>query len=200
MNRTHSEHPLNVLLIEHDQAKASAVMQALGTQDYHITHVSSGGLALLKVVDENQPDLIIMDVESPDRDMVESLNQMSQINPKPIVMFSEQGDTETIHSLVKSGVSAYIVGDVDAARVKSIVDIAMVRFTEYQELKNELLETKKKLTSQKTIEQAKIWLMETKQLTEKEAYHRMRKMAMDNGQTIDEVAKNLLSVAAMLDL
>lgn len=194
-----TDHIIKVLLIENDDAKAQAVMVALGKQKYDITHVSDGGLALLKVVDMNQPDLIIMDVESPDRDIVESLNQMSLINPKPVVMFSEQGDAAMIQSLVKSGVSAYIVGDVDPARVKSIVDIAIARFTEYQQLKNELLEAKKQLSSQKTIEQAKIWLMETKRLSEKNAYHRMRKLAMDNGQTIEHVAKNMLSVAAMLN-
>jgi len=190
---------VKVLLIESDNAKAEAVINALGEQKYDITHVADGGLALLKVVDMNQPDLIIMDVESPDRDIVESLNQMSLINPKPVVMFSEQGDTEMIQSLVKSGVSAYIVGDVNPARVKSIVDIAIARFTEYQQLKNQLREAKQQLSSQKTIEQAKIWLMETKHLSEKDAYHRMRKLAMDNGQTIEEVAKNMLSIAAMLD-
>lgn len=194
-----TDHIIKVLLIENDDAKAQAVMVALGKQKYDITHVSDGGLALLKVVDMNQPDLIIMDVESPDRDIVESLDQMSLINPKPVVMFSEQGDAAMIQSLVKSGVSAYIVGDVDPARVKSIVDIAIARFTEYQQLKNELLEAKKQLSSQKTIEQAKIWLMETKRLSEKNAYHRMRKLAMDNGQTIEDVAKNMLSVAAMLN-
>lgn len=194
-----TDHIIKVLLIENDNAKAQAVMVALGKQKYDITHVSDGGLALLKVVDMNQPDLIIMDVESPDRDIVESLNQMSLINPKPVVMFSEQGDAAMIQSLVKSGVSAYIVGDVDPARVKSIVDIAIARFTEYQQLKNELLEAKKQLSSQKTIEQAKIWLMETKHLSEKNAYHRMRKLAMDNGQTIEDVAKSMLSVAAMLN-
>lgn len=194
-----TEQILNVLLIEKDNHKAKAVTDALGGQKYHVTHVADGGLALLKVVDLTQPDLIIMDVESPDRDIVESLNQMSLINPKPVVMFSEYGDTETIHSLVKSGVSAYIVGDVDAARVKSIVEIAMARFSEYQLLKQELQQAKKQLSSQKTIDQAKIWLMETKGLSEKEAYHRMRKLAMDNGQTIEDIAKSMLSVAAMLN-
>ena len=102
--------------------------------------------------------------------------------------------------MVKSGVSAYIVGGVDPYRVKSIIDVALARFKEHQQLKNELVETRQKLSSQKVIEQAKIWLMENKNLSEKDAYHRMRKMAMDSGQKMELVAKSILSLVSMLEI
>ncbi|WP_100656900.1 ANTAR domain-containing response regulator [Alteromonas flava] len=190
---------IKVLLVESNLAKAELVSSMLNKSAYQITHVTSRGLSLLREVEINQPDLIIMDVESPDRDIIESLNQISQLNPKPVVMFSDDEDTATINSMMRSGVSAYVVGNVDPTKVKSIIDIAIARFSEYQRLRKELVATKKKLTSQKSIEQAKIWLMETKGLTEKEAYHRIRKMAMDNSQKIEDVANNILSLASMLD-
>lgn len=191
---------LHVLLIDSDKAKAEAMIDALDPAHYRVTHLISGSARFLRLIETHQPDIILIDVESPDRDIVESLSVMSASNPKPVVMFSQQDDKDTISSVVKSGVSAYIVGDVEASRVRSIINIALARFDDQQHLKKELAATQQQLSKQKTVEQAKIWLMETKGLSEKAAYGLLRKNAMDTGQTIETVAKNMLSLAAMLDM
>ncbi len=189
---------LNVLLIEDIQEKANALINALDTSIYCIKHVSNSGVSLLHQVEKLKPDLIIIDIESPNRDILDSLHLLSSSNPKPIVMFSPEKDTATINQLVKSGVSAYVAGGVDPQRVKSIIDTALARFQEYQSLKNELAMTKEKLSGQKTVEQAKLWLMEAKKLSEQEAYQCIRKTAMDNSQKMEDVAKNILSLAKMI--
>jgi len=130
--------------------------------------------------------------------MLDSLNVLNTAAPKPVVMFSEDQDSEIIQELVKAGVSAYITGDVATSRVRSIIEVALARFQEHQNLKRELADTKQKLSSQKVIEQAKIWLMENKHCSEKQAYHHIRKIAMDNSQKMEDVAKNILSLATML--
>lgn len=188
-----------VLLIERDQAKAKVVLEALDCSSYDVKHLSCIGISLLKEIDHAEPDLILMDVESPSRDVIENLNYISQLNPKPVVMFSEDEDQSTISELVKSGVSAYVIGDVNAERVRSVINVAIARFQEFQQLKNELKQTKNLLNGQKIINKAKTWLMAKKQLSEEQAYHRMRKMAMDNGQKMEEVAKNILSIASVLE-
>jgi len=189
---------LKVLLAENNHVKAKALIGILTNTDYDIYHIARSGVPLLKEVEQLNPDVIIIDIESPDRDMLENLNQISQFSPKPIVVFSEQQNTNTtINQMVKSGVSAYVVGEVNQERVKSIVDVAIARFRLFQGLKQELAETKQKLSSQKNIEQAKRWLMDTKQLSETDAYHFIRKIAMDNSQKMDDVAKNILSVASI---
>jgi response regulator NasT len=189
---------LKVLLAENNHVKAKALMGILTNTDYDIYHIARSGVPLLKEVEQLNPDVIIIDIESPDRDMLENLNQISQFAPKPIVVFSEQQNTNaTINQMVKSGVSAYVVGEVNQERVKSIVDVAIARFGLFQGLKQELAETKQKLSSQKNIEKAKRWLMDTKQLSETDAYHFIRKIAMDNSQKMDDVAKNILSVASI---
>jgi response regulator NasT len=201
-NNNHShEHPakLKVLLAENSHEKANALMNILENTDYDIYHIAHSGVPLLKDVEQLNPDVIIIDIESPDRDMLENLNQIYQLSPKPIVVFSEQEDTNTTaNQMVKSGVSAYVVGEVNQERVKSIVDIAIARFGLFQGLKQELADTKQKLSSQKNIEKAKRWLMDTRQLSETDAYHFIRKIAMDNSQKMDDVAKNILSVASIL--
>ncbi|KXI30683.1 ANTAR domain-containing response regulator [Paraglaciecola hydrolytica] len=192
INRVSDE--LRILLIDENVQRAESLSSALNNSRYRISHLASPGVSLLRQVDEIQPDIIVMDIESPSRDILESLQAISHFNPKPVVMFSAQQDTNTINQSIESGVSAYVVGDIDPLRVKPILDAAVARFREFQKLKNELSDTKQQLAARKTIDQAKRLLMKKKNITEDQAFQAMRKTAMDTGQKLDDVAKTLISL------
>lgn len=191
---TNNQQTLSILLIDEDVERASAITSALEKSRYRIRHLASPTTALLKEVDEWQPDIIVIDIESPNRDMLESLTMISNYSPKPVVMFSSEEDEEMINLSVKSGVSAYVVGDTDPNRVKPILDAAVARFNEYQKLRDELEETKHALEARKVIDQAKRLLMENKGMSENDAFHSMRKTAMDSGQKMEDVAKTIISI------
>jgi response regulator NasT len=194
-----TEQELRILLIDEDIERAAAITSALDKSRYKICHIVSPSNSLLKEVDDIKPDIVVIDIESPNRDILESLDTISHYNPKPIVMFSAQEDTEMINLSVKAGVSAYVVGDADPSRVKPILDAAVARFLAYQQLKNELNDTKSQLESRKVVDQAKRLLMKNKNLTEDQAFHTMRKTAMDAGQKLEEVAKTIISILTTLD-
>ena len=185
---------LRILLIDENHLRAEFLASALNNSRYKITHVSSPDKSLLKQVDEIQPDIIVIDIESPSRDILESLSTISHFNPKPVVMFSAEQDTNTINQSILSGVSAYFVGDLQTERVKPILDAAVARFCEFQKLKEELNDTKQQLASRNLIDQAKRLLMKKKNLSEDVAFKAMRKTAMDTGQKLDDVAKTLISL------
>jgi two-component system, response regulator / RNA-binding antiterminator len=190
--------PLKVLLIENNPEKAKALGAALEHSHYRIVRNANTSMPILKQIQRDKPDIIIIDIESPDRSIFESLNKISNATPMPIVMFTEQEDSSTISELIKLGISAYVVGEVSRRRVKTIIDIAIARFSEHQRLKDELKITQKKLSSQKIIGEAKRWLMQVKGYSETQAYDCIRKMAMDNSQKMEDVARNMLSVASMM--
>lgn len=185
---------MNILLIDDNQERAHAISHALEGSEYQVTHSESSGSSLLKLVEMSQPDMIVIDIESPDRDILESLHTLNQINPKPIVMFTEDDDSKVMKRSIKSGVSAYVTGNADLTRVRSILDAASARFEEFQELRQALRSTQDELNAHKTIDQAKRLLMKKQNLDESSAYRAMRKMAMDSGQRLDQVATNLLTV------
>lgn len=184
---------LRILLIDENRQRAEFLTLALNNSRYKISHLANPALSLLKQVDEIQPDIIVIDIESPNRDILESLSTISHFNPKPVVMFSDEKDTDTINQYIESGVSAYVVGDLQAERVKPILDAAVARFREFQKLKVELSDTKQQLASRNLIDQAKRLLMKKKNLSEDDAFKAMRKTAMDTGQKLDDVAKTLIS-------
>jgi response regulator NasT len=184
---------LCILLIDENHQRAESLTSALNNSRYKISHLASSGLSILKQVDEIQPDIIVIDIESPNRDILDSLSTIYHYNPKPVVMFSGEKDTDIINQYIESGVSAYVVGDLQADRVKPILDAAVARFREFQKLKVELSDTKQQLASRNLIDQAKRLLMKKKHLSEDDAFKAMRKTAMDTGQKLDDVAKTLIS-------
>lgn len=123
---------------------------------------------------------------------------LNQHNPRPVIMFSDEDDTATIEKAMRAGVSAYVVDGLNPSRLKSIMDVAVARFREYQALRQELEKTRNQLADRKTIDEAKSLLIKHKQLSEEEAYHAIRKMAMDKGQRMVDVARNIISVMKLL--
>jgi response regulator NasT len=185
---------LRILLIDENRQRAESLTSALNNSRYKISHLASPDMSLLKQVDEIKPDIIVIDIESPSRDILESLSTISHYSPKPVVMFSDEKDTDTINQCIESGVRAYVVGDLQTERVKPILDAALARFREFQKLKEELSDTKHQLASRNLIDQAKRLLMNKKNLSEDDAFKAMRKTAMDTGQKLEDVAKTLISL------
>ena len=145
-----------------------------------------------------QPDVIIIDTDSPSRDTLEHIALLSETEPRPIVMFATDRESDTIREAVQVGVSAYIVDGLAAERIKPIVEVAMARFDSFQAVKSELALVKSKLIDRKTVERAKGVLMKARSIEEDEAYAALRKMAMERSLTIGEVSRQFLAVSDLL--
>jgi response regulator NasT len=189
---------LRVLIVDSSAERAALLEQALSDAGHAVVGRFTSSAGLPARVIELQPDVIIIDIESPDRDTLENMRHVTRDNPKPIVMFAEQGDTEMIQSAIRAGVSAYVVDGLSKSRIKPVVDVAIARFREFHALQNELIEVKSKLADRKYIDKAKGMLIEKYKMTEEEAYGALRKMAMNRNQRIAEVARNMIAMLDML--
>lgn len=187
------------MLVDDQPARAALLEQALTDHNFTVIARLSSAAGLAEQVAALQPDVIVIDLDSPDRDTLEHMALVHRNNPRPVVMFTDEGDTDTIERAVRAGVSAYVVDGLNPARVKPIVDVAIARFREYHALRRELEETRTQLADRKTIERAKGFLMKHRGMSEPEAYAAMRKMAMDRGQRLPEVAANIIAVFELLD-
>jgi len=189
--------PLIVLLIDSDAERARIV--EAGLRGAAITKLASSDSGnILSSISKLQPDVIIMDCDSPDRDTIENLRIVARENPKPIVMFVEDGDGSLAKEAVRAGVSAYIVDGLTSSRVQSVIEVAIERFKMFDGLQRELEKSKEDLEARKTIERAKGILMDKRGISESEAFASMRKLAMQESITIKQVADKILSVASLL--
>ena len=189
---------LRVMLVDQNRGRAAILEQALMDHGHEVVARVSTEEDLIGKVNEVKPDIIIIDMDSPDRDTLESMRTITRDQPKPIVMFSDKSDSLAINDAVRAGVSAYVVDGLSPNRLKPIMDVAIARFREFQALRNELEETKSKLVDRKDVEKAKGILMKQRGMSEDEAYKALRKLAMDRNIKIGDAARNLIAAAELL--
>lgn len=144
------------------------------------------------------PDVIIVDTDSPSRDTLENLCMITESCPRPIIMFAQDAARESIREAVRAGVSAYVVDGLSPERITPIVETAVARFEAFQTVKNELNETRTKLSERKLIERAKGILMKEKQLPEEDAYRLLRKLAMDKNLSLAALAEQVITITKLL--
>lgn len=189
---------LKVLLVDEEPGRAAILERALLDAGYVLVSRLSSADRLAEHVAVSQPDIVIVDIDSPDRDCLENMAVLSRSNPKPVIMFSDEDNEETIASAIKAGVSAYVADGMNPDRVRPIVQVAVARFREFQALKNELQKTRDQLADRKLIDKAKGLLMKHRNFNEDEAYHAMRKLAMERNQRLVDTARNVIEVFEML--
>lgn len=190
--------PLIVLLIDSDPTRAAVVQAGLHDRAVVRRAEDLNSIGLLEKINELQPDVIIIDCESPDRDTIENLRTVARENPKPIVMFVENGDGTLAKEAVRAGVSAYIVDGLSQSRVLPVIEIAIERFRMVDGLWKELQKSKDDLETRKLVERAKGILMEKRHMTEKAAYDAMRESSMSAGKPLKQVAREIISIADLL--
>jgi two-component system, response regulator / RNA-binding antiterminator len=143
------------------------------------------------------PDVILIDLENPSRDVLEQMFQVSRAVKRPVAMFVDQSDRASIEAAVDAGVSAYIVGGLRKERVQNILDLCISRFNAFSRLEGELERTRSALEERKVIDRAKGILMKAKNLSEEAAYGLMRKTAMNENKKIVEIAQSVVTAAEL---
>lgn len=185
------------MLVDDDLERRALVAAALDGAGLAVVAQLGTADGLLRAVVACTPDVVIIDLESPDRDILENMRCLSRDNPHPVVMFATSSDSDAIREAIEAGVSAYVVDGLSPGRVRSVVEVAVARFRQYASLQRELAEARTSLAHRKLIDRAKGILMERGRRTESEAYHALRKLAMDQNKTIADIAQGVIDTAEL---
>lgn len=173
--------------------------QSLRQAGYDVATLNLKALNLTDVIKNLRPDVVVLNLYSPGDAILKMILEINQDYSIPVVMFAEDQQTRTINNVIKAGVSAYIVNGLEPKRIKSIIEVAIARFRENQALKDELKKTKTQLEDRKLIDRAKALLIKSKGYSEDEAYHILRKLAMDRKVPIGEMARNVIALSELLN-
>jgi response regulator NasT len=189
---------LKIVIVDENPIRAAILQDGLKEAGHiNVTRIedTTGLLARIYAID---PDVILIDLENPSRDVLEQMFQVSRAVKRPVAMFVDQSDTASIQASVDAGVSAYIVDGLKKERIKSIIDLCISRFYAFSKLQDELEKTKSALEERKVIDRAKGILMRMKNLNEEEAYVLMRSTAMREKKKIFEIAQSIITASDML--
>ena len=189
---------LRVLLVNDTPKQVGRLRTALVLAGCEVVEEVTSALMIPRRVADLKADVVIIDTESPSRDVLEQICVVTQDEPRPIVMVSEDKQPAAIKAAIKAGVSAYVVEDIDQHRLGAVLEVAQARFEQDQALLSQIREAEMKLSERETVERAKGILMQLREMNESEAYHAMRKMAMDRNIRIIDVAQKLLAMNELL--
>lgn len=188
-----AESDLKILVVDETAARMQLLRDALCECGFTKVVCVSGCDDLLDAVYSSNPDLILIDVESPRRDTLEQLSLIQQWRPKPVVLFTQDQQLQTIEAAIRSGVTAYVTSGISVSDVRPALDVAMATFRNFQRLREELLSVRADLSDTRLVQRAKVLLMEQQKLTEDQAYHLIRRVAMNRKNKLADVAREILS-------
>ena len=188
---------IEVLLVDVGSSRAATLRAARVEAGVRVVGVGADGEGLYEAGERLAPDAVLVDADSPSRDTLEHLAVLGERYPRPLLMLSPRDDRRMLAGAAEAGVSAYVLEGVSPPLVRSLVEVAVRQFEDVQTLRRELDEARETLASRKVIDRAKTLLMERHGLSERDAYGRLRKAAMDRGQPLVEMARVVLERGAL---
>jgi len=189
---------LRIVIIDDSGLRATVLEEGLREAGYEDIHLVPPHGAFVAKLERIAPDVVLMDLGSPSRDTLEEMLVVSRALAKPIAMFVDQSDEDMIGAAIDAGVSAYVVDGLRKDRVKPILDLTIRRFNAFSRMQSELEEAKTALAERRTIDRAKTILMESRSMSEADAYALLRTTAMNQGRRIAEVAEALITASSLL--
>jgi len=184
--------PMRILLVDEQPSRAALMSEGLSNAGYAVIATLSSPFDLPDAIRALKPDVIIVDIDSPTRDTLEHVVISTRDDPRPIIMFANEGGRDQIREAMRAGVAAYVVDGANPQRVGSIIEIAVARFEEFQVLREELATANRALHERKLIERAKGLLMRARGLTEDDAFAFLRTIAMNRQSRLAEVAQMVI--------
>ncbi len=192
------QNTLSIVIVEKDRDRALLIIDSLRASGPHDINVIAEETGRARKIKERNPGIVLVDMASPSRDMLEELTVASDPMERPVAMFVDQSDDGMTKAAIEAGVSAYVVDGLRPDRIKPIIDAAITRFHMFQQMRAELEATKRALEERKVIDRAKGILMKAKGIDEAAAYDLLRKAAMGQGRKVAEVAEAIVTTAGLL--
>ncbi|MCF4165220.1 ANTAR domain-containing protein [Zavarzinia compransoris] len=189
---------IRILVIDDNRIRASIIEEGLREAGYSRVSVIAEPRPMVRDIVEADPDVVFIDLENPNRDVLEHMFNVSRAISRPIAMFVDRSDRDMIEAAVDAGVSAYIVDGLKKERLKPILETAISRFNAFSRMREELDRTRRALEERKVIDRAKGILMRQRGIPEDEAHALLRRTAMNENRRIADIAQSVITAADLL--
>lgn len=189
---------MRIAIVDESSARAAVIEEGLAKLDDCVITVINDRRGLIASLAAFEPDIVLMDLGNPSRDVLEEYFTVSRALARPIAMFVDESDEEMIAASIDAGVSAYVVDGLSAKRIRPLMEMAVRRFNAFSRLENDLAEARGQLAERENVDKAKRILMQSRGLKEPEAYRELRNQAMRTSRRIADVAEALVLANDML--
>lgn len=189
---------LRVILVDHVAERAELLRQSLEQHGHVVAAILRSSAEVLDRVDILAPDVILVDMQSPDRDAIEDVRYLMHKRPCPIVVYAGNKDSRSITRAIEAGVSAYVTEDIEARQLESILDLASARFRQFKSMRDELRQAREQLDERRNFDKAKALLIRHHGLDENSAHKTLQQIAMNQRISLSDAANNVIAMLAAL--
>lgn len=189
---------LKVMLLNDGEGRAASLRQTLAAAGVRVVAEAEPGVDLATAIAQAAPDVVLIDSDAPGRDTLENVCVASEYSDRPVVMFTDNDNRDTIRSALRAGVAAYVVGDVPAARIEPLLTVAIERFAMEKSRREALRDAQLRLADRQWVEKAKGLLMKARSIPEDEAHRLLRDRAMQSQKRLGEVAREIVEMSQWL--
>lgn len=189
---------MRIAIVDESASRAAVIREGLSAVDDCEIFVVTERHGLVARIGEIAPDIVLLDLGNPSRDVLEEYFAVSRVLDRPIAMFVDESDDDATAASIDAGVSSYVVDGLAPHRIRPIIDLAVRRFNAFARLQADLAEAKGKLAERETIDRAKRILMDSRSLSEPQAYAELRKTAMNQGKRIGEIADAVVTAHKLM--
>lgn len=189
---------MRIAIVDESAARASVIHEGLASLPDCEIFVLTERRGLVARIGEIAPDIVLIDLGNPSRDVLEEYFAVSRALARPIAMFVDESDADSITASIEAGVSAYVVDGMAAHRIRSLLDLTVRRFNAFARLQAELAEARGRLADRDAVDKAKRILMDSRKLPENEAYAEMRRAAMNQNRRIADIAEAIITARSLL--
>jgi len=159
---------------------------------YLVVGEANDGQSVIHMARELKPDLVIMDIRMPDLDGIEAARILTEEKVAPVILLTAYSQKELVEQAKEAGVVGYLVKPFKETDLSPAIEVAIARFAEFRTLHKEVDDLQLALETRKLVDRAKGILMDTKNMTEAEAFRAIQTMSMNNRRPMKEVAEALI--------
>lgn len=181
-----------ILLAEDEAIERQDLRELLESLGYAVIGEADNGQTAVTLARELRPDLVIMDIEMPILDGISAAHELYQDKTCPVLLLTAYSQQELIVRARDAGVMGYLVKPFRETEVTPAIEVALARYDEMRTLEAEISDMNEQLETRKLVDRAKGILMDTKGLTEAEAFRRIQKMSMNTRRSMKEIAQAIV--------
>ncbi|MCS6845828.1 MAG: response regulator [Caldilineales bacterium] len=181
-----------VIIADDEAIIRQDLREMLTNLGYLVVGAVGDGRSAVNLSRELKPDLVIMDIRMPDMDGIEAAKILTEEGICPVLLLSAYSQRDLVERAAEAGVSGYVVKPFDEANLLPAIEIVLARFREYQEISKEAARLEERLATRVAVDRAKGILMDTRGMTEQEAFRSIQRMSMNNRKSMREVAEAII--------
>ncbi|MHB9133596.1 MAG: ANTAR domain-containing response regulator [Armatimonadota bacterium] len=188
-----------VIIVEDEFLLANNLKALVENLRHEVVGIAETGTEAITLATECAPELILMDIKIPGIDGITAAREILHHRQVPIIIISAFSDHAYVEDAVDAGVMTFLIKPVSLGDLQAAIDLTMARFSELQDLRQEVVSLKDALAQRKVVERAKGILMDQCKLTEGEAYKRLQQQSQRENRSLADIARAVITTYTMWD-